>query len=219
DRIFFGTLGSIFNGSTSIPHINISLFASKGTLSYTKKDYLRQGSEVLLEDMGKPVIVKRRYGQGLIIWCGFNFPYHTIVTGNREERKLLVALFKMIYSNEDDGTQVRRKRNDPESIELILDQPSNRSHFLLVKETYFPPWRAYDENGRPLKIYENQWSRMLVKLEPQTRTVKLRYEWDSVVLLPRILSLAGIVLSFVIPFVRTKFLRLHGTHKSKENVE
>jgi len=58
-----------------------------------------------------------------------------------------------------------------------------------------------------------------VKLEPQTRTVKLRYEWDSVVLLPRILSLAGIVLPFVIPFVRTKFLRLHGTHKSKENVE
>ncbi|RJS87737.1 hypothetical protein CW705_10020 [Candidatus Bathyarchaeota archaeon] len=105
-RTFFGYLGDSFNGSTTIPEIDVNLFAGKGTLSYTLKEYLRPGSDVLFEDSEKPIIVKRRYGRGLLIWCGYNFPYHTIVTGNREERKLLVALFKMIYSDENDEAQV-----------------------------------------------------------------------------------------------------------------
>ncbi len=204
ERIFFGTLGSIFNGSISIPHINVSLFASKGTLSYTEENYLRPGSKVLLEDSGKPVIVKRSYGRGFVIWCGFNFPYHTISTGNQEEKKLLVSLFKMILSGENDKVNVQWSRNSPESIDLTLESAGS-SRFILVKETYFPPWKAYDENGKPLRIYKNQWSRILIKVKNQTRKIKLRYEWDPINRYPTAISLVGISIPFLYPIAK-KFL-------------
>ncbi|RJS87736.1 hypothetical protein CW705_10015 [Candidatus Bathyarchaeota archaeon] len=62
---------------------------------------------------------------------------------------------------------------------------------------------------------------MLVKLEPQTRTVKLRYEWDEVTMFPRIISLAGVALSFLIPLIEThrKFFRNYENYGSKEDVK
>ena len=116
---------------------------------------IREGSRVLVAQVGKPVVVERKLGQGKIIWSGLNSwyrPWEFKANGMVEVQVLDVILTKLLETSYQPGVEVEVIREKPEKITV----EGNNFSGVVFKENHLPGWKAWvNVNGKKqnLKIY------------------------------------------------------------------
>lgn len=110
---------------------------------------LREGTEVILRQKGTAVLAQRKIGNGLVIWSGFNLPYHVIRDYNSEEGKLLQNIFGQLVDLNGGGSQPAKTYWISPKERLI---ETEKAKGILFKEQGFPVWQAKSLNNK-LKVY------------------------------------------------------------------
>lgn len=116
---------------------------------------LREGSNVLLTQNGKPVIVERNFESGKIIWSGLNSWYRPweLKENGMQEVKIIDAIFqKLLKTPYQSPANVRILRPKTEQIEVSGSDFTG----VVVKEKNLPGWQATVENNNQkqnAKIY------------------------------------------------------------------
>lgn len=98
------------------------------------------------------IMVAGDYGEGKIIWTGFNFLYHINVNKNQEEAKFLARMINWLGAGEKVGpVDYQVKFISPEKRVVEIKEPAKG---VLFKESYYPNWHAYllDSKGKKDKL-------------------------------------------------------------------
>ena len=136
-------------------------------ISAAKRDDLRSWARPILEQEGQVLLAGGEYGQGRVVWSGFNFPYHmSYVRKNLEEAKLFQQALQWLFGEESrSAPSYQAEFVNPERRVVTLYSGAKG---VLFKESYFPQWRAsfVTENGRQsLPIYQAGPGMMYVPLD------------------------------------------------------
>ncbi len=122
-------------------------------LSYPKSDELQEGSKVLLKSDNHPLLIRRNYGKGQLIWSGINLPYHFVQYTTASEAKLLTNIFQeLVDLKKTPVTPLDVKWSRPEKISIDSTAPVKG---VLVKEQGYDGWTVNPTQGNQnLKIYK-----------------------------------------------------------------
>ena len=118
---------------------------------------------ILLFD-NKPIITKGQLGKGVVIWSGFNFPFHIVDYNNFEEAKLFKNLLEnIVNSNVTKTPEFIVKRPKPEFIEVEATENIKGVYF---KENYHSGWQAR-VNETKLPVYKAELEFMYVPVQSE----------------------------------------------------
>jgi hypothetical protein len=112
---------------------------------------VREGSNILLKDKGKPVVISYAVDGGQVIWSGFNLPYHTIRSHNSEE----VRFFKKIIEELLGGNSITEapvydaQFINPQKREIIVQNAKG----VIFREQAYDGWSA-SVNGQSTRIFK-----------------------------------------------------------------
>jgi len=93
---------------------------------------------------GKPLIVAGKYGEGKVVWIGFNIIAHAEDKDAPEEAKLFSQLVSYIFEGGQKVTTytTRENRISPDEVEFTLNQKVVNTSNLFFREAYYPDWKA-----------------------------------------------------------------------------
>ena len=125
-------------------------------ISAAKRDDLRSWARPILEQEGQVLLAGGEYGQGRVVWSGFNLPYHmSYGRKNVQEAKLFQQALQWLFGDESRAApSYQAEFINPEKREVTLDSGAKG---VLFKESYFPEWQAsfVTEDGKQsLPIYQ-----------------------------------------------------------------
>lgn len=113
---------------------------------------LKEGAKVILENHGKPVLVTRDYGEGLVIWSGMNLLYHINQYPLAQEGKFFKNIItELVALGDGQIVQADAVWNSPERVHAKID---NRPKGILFKEEFYRGWSAKDAKSGDQKIYK-----------------------------------------------------------------
>lgn len=131
------------------------------------------GFETLLSSKHKPLMLVRSFGEGRILWMGFNLNYHITANRNAEESKLLKNIISWVAKEkmaQVEKTDYEAKFINPEKREIFVKSSAKA---ILNKEYNFPVWKAYvsrNESRRELKIYSGGLDQQYILLPSDLKT-------------------------------------------------
>ncbi len=112
---------------------------------------LRSWAQPVLLFDNKPIITKGQLGKGVVVWSGFNFPFHVVDSNNFEEAKLFKNLLNdLVNSNSRKTPEFKVSRPKPELIEI---ETAGKTKGLYFKENYHSGWQA-KVNETKLPVYK-----------------------------------------------------------------
>lgn len=133
-------------------------------------EQLSENSEVLISQTGEPILVKKEFDRGVVIWSGMNLPFHTTYYHNLEESRLMAKILGVERESEEVRTKETSVSNvsnnkggiiyesSQETVEFV--HPEKRvvklkapASGVLFKEANFPNWKV-KVNGKRSKIYK-----------------------------------------------------------------
>ena len=125
------------------------------------------------------------YGQGRVVWSGFNLPYHmTYQEKNVQEARLFQQALQWLFGDESTpAPSYQAEFINPEKREVTLNSGANG---VLFKESYFPEWQAsfVTEDGKQsLPIYQAGPGMMYVPLDgksPGTVIFEYKMAWYEI---------------------------------------
>ena len=136
-------------------------------ISAAKQDDLRGWASPILTQEGQVLLAGGEYGQGRVVWSGFNFPYHmTYGQKNLQEAALFQQAIQWLFGDESRAApSYQAEFINPEKRVVTLDSGANG---VLFKESYFPNWKASfvtEEGNQSLPIYQAGPGMMYVPLD------------------------------------------------------
>jgi len=137
---------------------------------------IRDWAKVILTGQGYPLIVAGQYGQGHILWTGFNFNYHITDTKNFEEANLLINIIKSLTSNTEPAPTYEAKFVNPNKREITIDSSAKG---VLFRESFYPNWQAQTSDGQKLSVWYAGPGLMYVPLSEEgnsSLTITLKYQ-------------------------------------------
>ena len=151
-------------------------------ISAAKRDDVRGWATPILEQDGQVLLASGEYGQGRVVWSGFNLPYHMTYQGkNVQEAKLFQQALQWLFGDESTSApSYQAEFINPEKREVTLSSGANG---VLFKESYFPEWQAsfVTEDGKQsLPIYQAGTGMMYVPLggeSPGTVIFEYKQAW------------------------------------------
>ena len=154
-------------------------------ISAAKQDDLRGWARPILEQEGQVLLAAGEYGQGRVVWSGFNFPYHmTYGRKNLEEAALFQQALQWLFGEESRAApSYQAEFINPEKREVTLHSEAKG---VLFKESYFPQWKASfvtDEGRQSLPIYQAGPGMMYVPLDdesPGTVIFEYKLAWFEI---------------------------------------
>jgi hypothetical protein len=131
------------------PNSNFSL-NNFGNLKYgdyswgvSVAENLKPGSVTELSYDGSPLIVSNNYGQGRVVWIGFNIVAHAIAKDNTIEAQFFNTLLtNLVGDKQVVKYDITYTRISPDKVEFSLNSDSNTQSEIYFRESYFPYWRA-----------------------------------------------------------------------------
>lgn len=113
-------------------------------VSYSPQTHVKDWAKTILTIQAYPVMVSGQYGQGEVIWSGFNLPYHILAYNNEVEsvlfKNILNTLVDLEKKPESDFIVTRLKS------EKILVS-GEKATGLVFKESAYPGWQAQIKSG------------------------------------------------------------------------
>jgi len=123
-------------------------------VSASKNESVRSWGSTIVWDSGRPLIVAGQHGKGRVIWSGMNLPYHADSYENEDESRLIGNLITWIAApGQVTWSDESVARTDPQHVTIEINSDTGG---VLLKEFYFPGWRAFTSNGndkREVPIY------------------------------------------------------------------
>lgn len=183
-----------------------------------KRDWAR----TVLSVDGKPIVVAGAYGQGKVIWTGFNLLGHiNTYDFNKEEVKFFGNLLRWLGAGDLDEEQVQTAkmgvlRNHPDKVEFVFQEPTQGRSTLYWRESEFPNWKAklVSPAGRKegVKIYRAGPGFMLMRLPSVEVGSKLVLEFKigARTILGRMLTAFTLVVLLLYLFSGGKYLKFAG---------
>jgi len=114
---------------------------------------VREGSNVILNHKGKPVLIERNLGEGKVVWSGFNLPYHYNQYKSDDEAKLFVNIL-FYFTKIEDRSPLSAKTQwlRHEKVQISTDQ---KPRGILFKEQGYEGWnvKLTSEGNRKLPFY------------------------------------------------------------------
>ncbi len=155
-------------------------------ISAAKRDDLRGWARPILEQEGQVLLAGGEYGQGRVVWSGFNFPYHmSYGRKNVQEAKLFQQALQWLFGDESRADpSYQAEFINPEKREVTLNSGATG---VLFKESYFTEWQAsfVTEDGKQsLPIYQAGTGMMYVPLDgesPGTVIFEYKRAWYETV--------------------------------------
>lgn len=164
---------------------------------------LQDWAKPVLVSWGHTLVVAGQYGEGRVIWSGMNLIASSLDAtkdNNYEESKFLSNLLGWL-NNATKKQTVDNKLLSWKPQELVLQVSGNSSTGVLLRQAFFPNWRAFVEIGsqrQDVKIYRAGPSLMYVRV-PVMRELPVKiiliYELstlESASMLLSVLSLAAL---------------------------
>ncbi|MBI3396889.1 hypothetical protein HY045_00270 [Candidatus Woesebacteria bacterium] len=120
--------------------------------SFPQSTALKSDSEVLLKNADKPLIIRRKLGNGVVVWSGMNLAYHIHANTNVSESVFLLNILNSLVRLERQpatlGTvEFKSSRN-------IIFTSQNSGHGVMLREEFYPGWKV-KVNGREVKAYQS----------------------------------------------------------------
>ncbi len=139
-------------------------------ISAAREGDLRGWATPILKQGDQVVLAGGEYGQGRVIWSGFNFPYHiSYGRKNLQEAKLFQQALQWLFGEESRSVpSYQAEFVNPERREVTLDSGAKG---ILFKESYFPQWEARfvtEEGQQSLPIYQAGPGMMYVPLDSES---------------------------------------------------
>ena len=137
-------------------------------------------SEDLLSDWMQPVLIHKTipilsegtFGEGSVIFSGFNIPYHIVSYNNYEEAKLLGNIITSLIPSQSQRGAFDVTRPKPSKI--IVSTKNSRG--IYFKENYHPGWKA-TINGEATPIYKAGLSFMYLPLPKSMDNTQVEFEF------------------------------------------
>ncbi|MFA5070489.1 MAG: hypothetical protein WC528_04385 [Patescibacteria group bacterium] len=163
----------------------------------TQSSAVRNWAKVILSSQDHPVMISGQYGQGHILWTGFNFNYHITDTKNFEEAKLLISIIKSLVGNKGESAMAEAKFINPDLREISLENPAKG---VLFRESFYPNWRARLSDGQKLAVLYAGPGLMYVPLPENLETglkVILYYDKSLTEKIGSVLSLVSLLIFLI----------------------
>ncbi|RJS89067.1 hypothetical protein CW705_07935, partial [Candidatus Bathyarchaeota archaeon] len=139
-------------------------------------------SEVLMWIDRNPVLAIDRIGKGKIVWIGFNLPVHVWLYLNPNEAQLIrnIIEYALHFNSEGWISRFTMEKRPYGYIEINLNLKKAQSLWLLIKEAYFPGWRA-SVNGVAVPLQTAEPGLITLKIGGSSSyKILLRYEYTEV---------------------------------------
>lgn len=93
---------------------------------------------------GKPVIVAGQYGEGRVVWVGFNIVAHAEAKDAPDEAKMFSRLVSYLFEGRQKPASYNtaERRISPDEVEFTLTQSVSYSSNLFFREAFYPDWQA-----------------------------------------------------------------------------
>jgi len=156
-------------------------------VSVSRNETVRSWAKPIVWNAGHPIIAMGELGQGRVVWCGMNLPFHTLSYENFQESHLLSRMIGWVTKSM--GAQAKSvdyevARPNPEKVTATI---FSKAEGFLFKECYFEDWNAYmdsDKGRSTLRIYKAGPGFMYVHIPLDARfPVKITFEyavsWDE----------------------------------------
>ncbi len=146
---------------TSDPLINDIDFSLFGLPVYNEKPWkfsyptgdavLRDNVKVILKNSGKPILMKRQYGSGKVIWSGMNILYHINQNPIAAEGKFFKNIItELVKLGDGQFTKVDVVWDSPERVHV---KSNSKPKAILFKEEFYNGWSVNDKYNGSQKIY------------------------------------------------------------------
>jgi hypothetical protein len=111
--------------------------------------HLRDWARPVLSVSGHPLVAVGEYGQGKVIWAGFDLFAHARDKENFEEVTFLRNLFHWLIGQKEaqEFAGYQFQRENPDQIKFVFNKEINQPFALYFKEAYAPWWRAFSIQG------------------------------------------------------------------------
>lgn len=159
------------------------------SMLYAKPEDLREGTESLLTNYGNVVIAKMKHGQGVSYWSGLNLIYHANNYKMPAEDKFIENVFiDLTDLNNFTSKTLEGNILNPQDRQIAINDSVYTG--VLVKENYYPTWRAYtrkNNQNQSQEIYSAGPGMMYIRLPKNSENIesytvnltygKWWYEW------------------------------------------
>ncbi len=109
-------------------------------ITSTDINSLRGGAQVILENKGRPVLVRMNSGKGQVYWSGVNLAFHYSNYKSRDEAKLFGNMLNsMINLTKNQLVESNPVWSNPQKVKVEV---SNKPKGILFKEEGYDGWRA-----------------------------------------------------------------------------
>lgn len=137
---------------------------------------LRHWAKGVLGKEGQWVAAIGSYGQGKVVWTGFNFLYHMGAHKNQEEARLLVKILDWLKTEEEaKGVDYQAEFINPERRVIEISSPARG---VLFKENHHKKWHVYLQGGGEQQIFSAGPGMMYVLLPNNTKQpARLTFEY------------------------------------------
>ena len=157
-------------------------------MSVSKNETVRSWAKPIVWNMGHPIVAIGELGQGRVVWCGMNLPFHALSYENFWESLFLSRMIGWVTRFTEVKAQsvdYEVSRLNPEKIRATI---SKKAKGFLFKECYFENWNAYMDSGngkRTLRIYKAGPDFMYVHIPPDASfplriTFEYAVSWDEI---------------------------------------
>lgn len=194
ERLMWTDYGEVENLSLDHPEIagdiDVTLFkplsweGNPWTLSGAYSEDVRDWGQVVLSAAGRPLVVAGDYGEGRVVWSGMNLIGHARYgTLNLEEVGFIRNLIDWLIEDSALATLADPivERSDPDRVHLELQTTPNDITWLYWRESYYPDWHAFLEQGAErveIPIFRAGPGFMLVPIESTSETALVILEWQ-----------------------------------------
>lgn len=192
DKLNFGSLGKEWQVEKKEEMAKVD-FAKLEPLIYQGEPWklsyienpgvLRAGSNILLTQAGKPVVVERDLASGKVVWSGLNSwyrPWELKKNGMTEVEIINIILRRLFETPYTKPVEVEINREKPEKVEVLGRDFSG----VVFKEKNLPGWKAWvvsENKKKNLKIYGAGIDVMYVKMPKEFlgKTNKVVFEYKG----------------------------------------
>jgi hypothetical protein len=133
----------------------------------------------------------RNVGMGKAYFLGFNLFYHMDAFGNEQERRFLNAIVDLFL--EEGDVEVSSVNFEAERLTFTADV-SGSNVTLLVSNSYFPTWKAYD-NGEEIELSQSYDGWMLIDLGNGVHQIEIKHELTTPYILGFSISICTVVMT------------------------
>lgn len=195
-------------------------------VAVAEKDWLRSGASPLLVNQGKVLAAAWNYGQGKVVWTGFDFWGHLVESRGNDEIEFVRRVMAWLVGGDYWENFLDFERVTPDLIKINFTQGAGNNkqslllrNKLMFKEVASDNWAVAEIEKQKLPVYKAGPGFKMVFLPAETTSgqIVFSYRRNKTQILGLITSILAIVL--LISYVVSKFVKKDWDKKLAQKIK